>query len=80
MKSIISCVLKTINKSKYYLISISSKSSEDSHNKYVDEDEHHNEPVKPYHSIPGVTSFPIVGTSWSYMPFIGKQRVKSDQI
>ena len=28
--------------------------------------------VKPYHQIPGVTSMPVIGTSWSFIPFIGK--------
>ena len=28
--------------------------------------------AKPYHQIPGVTSMPVIGTSWSFIPFIGK--------
>ena len=78
MKSIISCVLKTINKIKYYSIS-NSKSFQDNYDEHVDEDQQHDQSVKPYHSIPGVTSLPIIGTSWSYMPFFGEQKVKSSQ-
>ena len=79
MKSIISCVLKTINKIKYYSISNSSKSFQDSYDQHINEDQQHNQSVKPYHLIPGVTSLPIIGTSWSYMPYFGEQKVKSSQ-